>query len=186
MMLRIVQKLCRMALLALFVVITSVVSYAQGQVEVTGHLGVVGGIGSHGSFGASIGAPVADRLIVLGDLSYIPMGGQTIQFNGSTIQSSAKGINFNASLQYEFQPTRAVVPYAGAGLGLLRTSFSASSTGPGSFNAGGSSTDLYFNFGGGLRYYINERWGIRPELQMFAGTDTYARFAGGIFYQFGE
>ena len=185
-MLMIVEKLRRMALMAVLVVGMSVVSYAQGQVEVTGHLGVVGGIGSHASFGASVGAPVADRLILLGDLSYIPMGGGSMQFMGSTIQSSAKGINFNANLQYEFRPSRATVPYAGAGLGILRTSFSASGTGPGSFNGGGSSTDLYFNVGGGLRYYLNERWGIRPELMIFAGTDSYARFAGGLFYQFGE
>jgi hypothetical protein len=80
------------------------------------------------------------------------------------------------------------VPYAGAGLGFLRSSFDTSRTGagPGSFIAEGSSTDMYFNTGGGFRYYVNERWGFRPEFMIFAGSNTYVRFAGGVFYQFGE
>jgi hypothetical protein len=148
----------------------------------------VSGIGSHGSFGGSLGIPVTDHLILSGDLSYIPLGGASLTVLGSTMSSSAKAFNFNGNLQYQFKPTRAVVPYAGAGLGFLHSSFdtSSSTVGAGSFSATGSSTDLYFNTGGGLRYYVKERWGFRPEFMIFAGSNTYVRFAGGIFYQFGE
>ena len=175
-----------------FVVVTSIASYGQrivpGNMEVTGHLGVVSGIGSHGSFGGSIGAPVTDRLLLSGDLSYIPLGGGNVTVLGATTRSSARAFNFNGNLQYQFNPYRAVVPYAGAGLGFLHSSFDTSSNavGPGSFNIQGSSTDLYFNTGGGFRYYVKERWGFKPEFMIFAGSNTYVRFAGGIFYQFGE
>jgi hypothetical protein len=183
------SNVSRLALIAVFVAITSIASYAQGlgNFEVTGHLGVVSGIGSHGSFGGSVGAPISDHLILSGDLSYIPLGGASATFNGSTLSSSAKAFNFNGNLQYQFKAVRATVPYAAAGLGVLHSSFSASSNVPGSaLNMKGGSTDLYFNAGGGLRYYVKERWGFRPEIMVFAGSNTYVRFAGGLFYQFGE
>jgi len=163
-------------------------AYGQGNVEVTGHLAIVSGIGSHGSFGGSLAVPVTDNLIMSGDLSYIPMGGGSVTVQGSTTSSSAKALNFNGTLQYQFKQTHAAVPYAGAGLGLLHSSFDTSSNVAGvtSFSVAGSSTDLYFNIGGGLRYFVNERWGFRPELMVFAGPNTYVRIAGGIFYRFGE
>jgi hypothetical protein len=181
----------RLLMMTALVVVTSIASYGQsvGNMEVSGNLGVVSRIGgSHGSFGGSIGAPVTDRLILSGDLSYIPMGGGSVTALGSTTRSSAKAFNFNGNLQYQFNPFRGgTVPYAGAGLGFLHSSFDASSNVVGSgFNISGSSTDLYFNVGGGLRYYVKERWGFRPEFMVFAGSNTYVRFAGGFFYQFGE
>jgi Outer membrane protein beta-barrel domain len=178
----------RLVVMTAFVVLTSIASYAQ--VEVTGNLGVVGGLaGSHGAFGGSIGAPVSDRLMLSGDLSYIPLGGSSVTFFGSTTSASAKAINFNGNLQYQFKRTNDVVPYAGAGLGFLRSSFHSSSDGLGlgPIEVSGSSTDVYFNMGGGFRYFVKgKRWGFRPELMIFAGSNTYVRFAGGIFYKIGE
>jgi hypothetical protein len=188
---KILEILERVLAITAFVVVASVASsYGQGvtgNMEVTGHLGMVSGIGSHGSFGGSLGIPVANNLSVFGDLSYIPMGGVSATVAGATTSSGARAFNFNGTLQYQFKQTQAIAPYVGAGLGFLRSSFDASSSIPGaSFNATGGSTDLYFNFGGGLRYFVNERWGFRPELMIFAGPNTYVRIAGGIFYRFGE
>jgi len=132
---------------------------------------------------------VSDRLMLSGDLSYIPLGGSSVTFFGSTTSASAKAINFNGNLQYQFKRTNDVVPYAGAGLGFLRNSFHSSSDGLGlgPIEVSGSSTDVYFNMGGGLRYFVKgKRWGFRPELMIFAGSNTYVRFAGGIFYKIGE
>ena len=171
-----------------FIFAASLASYGQGNFEVAGHGGVVGGIGSHGIVGGSIGAPVADKLVLQGELSLIPMGSSSVTVNGTTNSSSAKAIDFNGTMQYEFTPTRGVVPYAGAGLGFLRSNFETSiiSSGVTTFKVSGSATDAYFNFGGGLRYYVNNRWGFKPEFQFFAGSNTFVRFTGGIFYQFGE
>jgi Outer membrane protein beta-barrel domain len=186
---KILEILERLLGITAFVMVASVASsYGQGNVEVTGHLGIVSGIGSHGSFGGSLGVPVTDKLILSGDLSYIPMGGGSATVQGSTTSVGARAFNFNGTLQYQFKQTRAFAPYAGAGLGVLHSSFDTSSNvlGAPSFSASGSSTDLYFNIGGGLRYFINDRWGFRPEFMVFAGPNTYVRLAGGIFYRFGE
>jgi hypothetical protein len=181
-----------LAMTAVVMVASVATTYGQsitpGNMEVTGHLGIVSGIGSHGSFGGSLGVPVSNNLILSGDLSYIPMGGSNVTVQGATSSSSAKAFNFNGTLQYQFKQQRAIAPYAGAGLGMLHSSFDTSSNiaGAPSFSASGSSTDLYFNIGGGMRYFVNERWGFKPELMIFAGPNTYVRLAGGIFYRFGE
>ncbi len=189
MRLKVVKALGCLAVTMTCVVSMSAASYGQSlpsQVEVTGHLGIVSGIGSHGSFGGSLGVPVSNKIMASADLSYIPLGGGSVTVLGSTTTSSARAFNFNGNLQYLFKPTHEVVPYAGAGLGFLRSSFSASGNLGPSFNASGSSTDLYFNVGGGFRYYVRERWGFRPEFMIFAGPNTYVRFGAGIFYKLGE
>jgi len=189
MKLKILDLSGRLVVMAAVVVLTSIASYGQSKVEVTGNLGVVGGLGgSHGSFGGSIGAPVTDRMILSGDLSYIPLGGSSVTMLGLTTSASAKAFNFNGNLQYQFKRAGDVVPYAGAGLGALRSSFHTSSDGfLGPIEVKGSSTDVYFNMGGGFRYYVKgQRWGFRPELMIFAGSNTYVRLAGGIFYRIGE
>jgi hypothetical protein len=190
---KILEILERVLTITAFVMVANVASsYGQGitagNMEVAGHLGIVSGIGSHASFGGSLGVPVNNRFILFGDLSYIPMGGGSVTSSGATASAGARAFNFNGTLQYQFKQTNAVVPYAGAGLGLLHSSFDSSTNIPGSppISVSGSSTDLYFNIGGGLRYFVNQRWGFRPELMIFAGPSTYVRLAGGIFYRFGE
>src|SRR5690349_24305821 len=114
-------KMCnpgRLFAIAALTVISSVASFGQGlvpgSVEVTGHLGIVSGIGSHGSFGGSIGTPITDRMLLSGDLSYIPLGGGSVSINGATSSSSARAFNFNGNLQYQFKPAHTIIPYAGA------------------------------------------------------------------------
>jgi Outer membrane protein beta-barrel domain len=188
MKLKILEVSARVVAITMFVTVASVASsygqdVAAGNVEVTGHLGIVSGIGSHGSFGGSVALPVSDNFIVSGDLSYIPMGGGSVTAQGLTTSAGSRAFNFNGTLQYQFKQIHTAIPYAGAGLGFLHSSFDTSSP---SFSVSGSSTDLYFNIGGGLRYFVNERWGFRPEIMVFAGPNTYVRIAGGIFYRFGE
>ncbi|MBI2689684.1 MAG: outer membrane beta-barrel protein [Acidobacteria bacterium] len=51
----------------------------------------------------------------------------------------------------------------------------------------GSSTDAAINFGGGLRYYINQRFGIRAEAKAYKPTgqfkDTFGKVEFGFFIQ---
>ena len=180
----------RLCVMIALVAAMSVASYGQGNsMEVTGNAGVVGGIGSHASLGGSIAAPLTDRLILSGDLFYIPMGSSSVTVGTATTNSSASAFNFNGNLQYQFTQTHSVLPYAGAGIGFLRTSAEVSTNNPlpNTIRVKASSTDAYFNFGGGLRYYVKSNWGFRPETTCFSPVPTPSvRFAGGIFYQFGE
>ena len=169
----------------------SAASYAQEPrlVEANAQVGIVSGIGTHGSFGGGIGVALSPRVLGYGDLSYIPLGGasNSVPALGLQAGASARAFNFNVGGQYQFTRSGYMTPYAGFGLGVLHSSSSYSSSFGGMTVSGkSSSSNLYFNVGGGLRYFVNERWGLRPELMIFAGSNTYLRLGGGIFYQFGK
>jgi hypothetical protein len=171
-------------------VVLSAVSYGQGldkgHLEATGQIGLAAGIGTHGSIGGSVAGAVTDRIIALGELTYIPRGGGDVEALGFSSSASSKSYTFNVGAQYQIKKARQISPYAGIGLGFLHSSSSfTSSIGP--VDVSTSDTDFYVNFGGGARYYMkNNRWGFKPELMIFAGPSTFVRLGAGIFYQFGK
>ena len=171
--------------------------YAQGmdkgQAEVTGQVGVVAGVGTHASFAGSGGVAVTDKVFVFGEFGYIPAGGGSGSVSTGTsgfeFASSGKLVTFMAGAQYGFTEQRSFIPYAGAALGVVHSGFKVSSTVNGvKTEIEASGNDLAVSFGGGARYYVNDRWGFKPELMIFvSGEDkNFVRFSGGIFYQFGR
>jgi hypothetical protein len=161
----------------------------QGQIEATGQVGFVSGIGTHGTFGGSVGGALNERVLVFGEFLYIPLGSSTVNVLGVNRNVSARGFNFDGGLQYQFRKYGSMVPYAGVGLGLLHSSASISNSFSFqglNFSTGGSSNDFYANLGGGVRYYVTEQWGIRPEFTIFAGPNTFVRIGAGFFYEFGK
>jgi hypothetical protein len=175
--------------------ILSASGYAQnlekGNVEATGQAGIVTGIGTHASFAGSVGTALTDRIFVLGELGYVPLGGASVGTSGTgggiSIDAGGKVFTFMGGVQYQFKEKNAFVPYAGLGLGLVHYSFSSSQTVSGQTTTiDASSSNFYVNFGGGGRYYMKDRWGIKPELMIFAGDDSFFRFSVGLFYQFGR
>lgn len=173
----------------------TVSGYAQdlekGEVEGTGQVGIVMGTGTHASFGGSAGKAVSDNVFVLGEIGYVPMGGAS--FSGTTpgggisLDAGGRLWTFMAGAQYQFGQRGYLVPYAGAGLGFVRASGNfSSSVGGSTTNIDFSNTDFYASFVGGARYYVKDNWGLKPEFTIFAGSDTFFRFAVGVFYQFGR
>ena len=159
------------------------------RVEATGMVGALTGIGTHGVVGGGIAAAIRNRFSVIGELSYIPLGSDTVDVLGVRNEFSAKAISFNVGGQYQFQGSGKVLPYAGAGVGFLHSSSSSSVTTTFrgfNFDDGSSDTNAYLNLGGGARYHLNDRWGFKPELMLFLGHQTFARVSAGIFYQFGS
>jgi hypothetical protein len=127
----------------------------KGQVEATGFAGVVTGIDTHATLGGSLGVAVNERVFAYGEFSYIPLGSFSFSGPSGSISGSARALNFNGGAQYLFNRTNSVVPYAGAGLGLLHTTGGGSTTiGGVTLGSSGSGTDFFFNFGGGLRYSV--------------------------------
>jgi opacity protein-like surface antigen len=139
--------------------------------------------------GGSIAAAIRNRFSVVGELSYIPLGSDTIDVLGVRSEFSAKAISFNVGGQYQLREFRRVLPYVGAGVGFLHSSSNSSVTTTFQgfdFEDGSSTTNVYLNLGGGARYHVNDRWGVKPELMLFLGHQTFARVSAGIFYQFGK
>ena len=94
----------------------------EGEGEATAQAGVVSGIGTHGSFGASVGAAATSKVFVFGEFSYIPLGGGSVEAFGFKSGGSAKAYGFNFGGQYLFPKSGSLAPYAGAGLGILHNS----------------------------------------------------------------
>ena len=189
-----ISRIQRVSLIAIFglVVMTGLgygQSMEQGQIEATGQIGFVSGIGTHGAFGGSAGAALNQRVFAFGEFLYIPLGSSTITVLGVNQSVSARGFNFDGGLQYQFRKYRSMVPYGGVGLGFLHSAASTSNTFSFqgfNFSTGGSSNDFYANLGGGVRYYVTEQWGFRPELTIFAGSNSFVRIGVGVFYEFGK
>jgi hypothetical protein len=88
-----------------------------------------------------------------------------------------------------------IVPYLVFGLGGL-THFSRTVTATYTDTSGNSlqqqvsapgGTDFAINMGGGLRYYINQRFGLRVEAKAYKPTgvfsQTFGKVEGGFFFQ---
>ena len=168
--------------------------YAQqlerGKVEATGQVGLAFGIGTRASFAGALGAAINERIFVLGEFGWVPLGGASA--SGSIpgagafeIDTGGNLFSFMAGAQYQFNPQGSIVPYAGAALGVVHSSGSFDSNLNGTVqNVSVSNNNFYVSFGGGARYYVKDRWGFKPEFMIFAGDDTYFRFGIGMFYQF--
>jgi hypothetical protein len=166
--------------------VMSASAYAQvekGQLEVTGQIGFVSGIGTHGAFGGSVGTGLSDNVLIYGEFLYIPLGSTPV----GTGTLTARSYNFDGGLQYQFRKSGKMVPYGNVGLGFLHSSASLPSSFSFqgfNFSTGDTATDFYANVGGGVRYYMSDRWGFRPEFTIFAGSSTFVRIGAGVFYAF--
>jgi hypothetical protein len=158
-------------------------SLEKGDMEVTGQVGIVTGINTHASFAASAGKAVTDKVFVLGEFSYIPLGGAEASGSGFEFSAGGRVVTFMGGAQYQFGERKSFIPYAGGALGVVHSSFESTVNGT---TLDVSNNDFYVSLSGGARYYVKDRWGFKPELTLFAGTDSFWRFAVGMFYRFGR
>ena len=172
----------------------------RGAVEGAGFIGGIwlsGGGGNHAHLGGTFGAAARERLFVFGELGYAPLTGRstTTVVDGVpvNISASAKLLDFGGGVQVIFPTDWNFEPYVIGAVGAGRISTSGSAHVPGSnIDVSMSVSDTKARVGGGVgvRYYLSEKWGIRPELRIdrYLGTggSTAFRYTVGVFYQFGK
>lgn len=121
--------------------------------------------------------------------SYRPTGAtRTIDYS-TQIHDFHGGVH----LRTEPIPGTKLVPYAVFGIGGVRVNFTGTETyDDGSMGTLPAESAVLpsINYGGGLRYYFNENFGIRGEMKgyrPFNGTDrltqSFGKFEFGIFWQ---
>lgn len=154
--------------------------------EVSAFTGGIFGLGSHPTFGGSAGGVVSKYALALFEGSYTPLGQYTIQpwpARSTVARSHLTDFNISLHIRVPIKGSR-WSPYGIAGVGLLWDALRQETVDPhgiaisyhwNQFNAG-------FHTGGGVRYYIGENWGIRPELKVIVSKQTYTRASIGIFY----
>ena len=153
--------------------------------EMTAFAGGSFGFGTQPMVGGSLAAAISRNATALLESSFQPMGKYTIQPwpASSTVQRSYL-YDFNFCFHIRFPVKDRWEPYAIAGVGLLWNKVRQNAAGP-SGNAVYNDYDQFnagLHTGGGLRYFIGEKWGIRPEVKVIVSKQTYARLSIGIFY----
>ena len=112
----------------------------------------------HVNFGFSGGYNLTDKITVLGEYSYLPMGSVSASEGGFSAHLQQLG----GAVRFNFLSSKRVVPYAVAGFGYARSSSEDGITlGPDIANGNG----FYLPFGGGASIYLGHHWGIRPEFR---------------------
>lgn len=65
-------------------------------------------------------------------------------------------------------------PYIKGGIGLFRTAYSYSWPASSSQEFHASKTGIALDFGAGIRFFVNRRWSINPDLRLVGGASGYA------------
>ncbi len=180
-----------------------------GNFELGGFSGVsfVPGSAVKGNFGGNLAYALNRWFMPYAELSYFPRNqvdvqvsgipGATASFNTSALDYSA-GVHFRVPL-----PKTRFIPYGILGFGGFRYSGTTSQstvTIPDQLNFGKTvtlplglntvgATDPAISYGGGVRYYANERFGLRVEAKGYQPiksdlTHVFSRVTLGVFYQF--
>lgn len=92
---------------------------------------------------------------------------------------------FSANAVYHFA-TPHVTPYATLGLGMERSGFEVKNPDALALYQDQSATEFVINFGGGVKYAINNRLQARVDLRRFQANDIapdYWRLSGGLTFK---
>jgi opacity protein-like surface antigen len=143
--------------------------------------GASGNTSSSLGVGAAVGYDFTSNLGVEGELGYV------FDVRGDDDVVDWSLTNFHANAVYHFDVVR-VTPYATAGLGWERSRVDIDGV---TIQQVGvlpeSSTEITFNFGGGIKYRFAENLLARADLRRFQSNDAapdYWRLYGGITFVF--
>jgi hypothetical protein len=170
----------------------------SGSYEVGGFVGASYGIDEFRWMGgANVTYAVNKWLLPYGEFSYFPGIGRRQERNFPGVTQPVRinyripltdfhgGVHLRAPIR-EFP----IVPYGVIGAGVIRApsrQFNVDVLGIQVPFTAPSSTDFAVNFGGGLRYYINQRFGLRGEAKVYKPTgqfnETFGKVEFGFFIQ---
>ena len=133
------------------------------------------------SFGAALGYGMASRWGVEGELYFAPGGEQ-----GELVEFDSSVWSLSANVLYHFV-AEDFTPYVTAGFGLLGADTDAEGTG---LINDDTSTEFAWNWGGGLKSAISDRFGLRADLRYFNGDDLapdhWRLYAGFVVRRIGQ
>ena len=163
----------------------------EGEVSAFGG-GAFGLGGTHAAVGASSGTALSRWALAVVEAAFSPLGDQTLRRRTGPRVEESRLFDLNFSVHIQAPVRRRWAPYGIVGGGVLFDSFRAVPVAAPPDENGLPQTSVAlavneFNFGfhtgGGVRYYIGEDWGIRPEFKVIVSNRTYTRFTIGFFYK---
>jgi hypothetical protein len=150
--------------------------------EVALHAGGSFGAGTHYSVGGSSGFAFNRKGMAFLEATYTEMG-KDILWRRPDVQSpqGSRLFEFMTSVHIRIPVKDRLAPYVIVGGGLFYNSFHAYA-GPQGALIGIDDFKFGVQSGGGVRYYIGDNWGIRPEFKVIVSSRTYTRMTIGVFY----
>ena len=134
-------------------------------------------LGGSLGIGVGVGYDLTRNLGFEGEISHLfDVLGDDANLDWSVTNYSANGV-------YHFDVDR-VTPYATLGIGLEHVGRSVKNPDPLALYPA-SSTEVSFNFGGGVKYSLSERFLVRADLRRFQSTDLspdHWRLYGGVTF----
>ena len=128
-------------------------------------LGISDGLTSSIGLGGAVGYDFTANLGVEGEL------GHAFDVAGNTDLIDWSLTNISVNAVYHFDVVR-FTPYATFGLGVERSSLSVDVGAPQEIAVIPSSTEIAYNFGGGIKYKIGDRMLGRADLRRFQANDS--------------
>lgn len=140
------------------------------------------GAGSHPFVGGSSGFAFSRHGMALIEAEYMPMGSDTL-CRRPDVKSPQNShlLDFGLSFHIRIPVRERWAPYGILGGGLAFNSYRAILGTQGAL-IGIQDFKGEFHTGGGVRYYIGEYWGIRPEFKVIVSDRVFARLSVGVFY----
>jgi hypothetical protein len=190
------RKLSGVFVIALCTLVPSVLRAQSGDTDV-GEVAAFGGwafgVGTTGAVGGSSGTAFSKYGLLMIETAFSPIADKTLRHRFGRPVENSRLFDFNSSLHIRIPVRKRWAPYGILGAGLLFDSVrviparppenlepitppapTAPTIAVEEFNFG-------FHTGGGVRYYIREDWGIRPEFRVVISNRIYTRFTIGIF-----
>jgi hypothetical protein len=163
-------------------------SAQAGDVDVGEFSGFGGGFfgaGAHGTVGGSAGIAFSRYAMAFIDTTYMPLGQNTIQpWPAKSTVSQSHLYDFAVDFHFRVPVKERWAPYAIMGAPLLLNSLRQDTVdargNPVTYNY--KQLNGGFHTGAGLRYYVGNNWGIRPEVKVIVSRQTYVLFTIGVFW----
>ena len=168
--------------------IASAQSVAQPRTwTVNPFLGTSLGISDDGGAGNSLAIGVGIGYDLTANVGFEGEIGHLFDVAGDNDDIDWSITNISGNFLYHFD-VRNVTPYATFGLGFERSSIDVQDTDPVELVIP-SSTEISFNFGGGMKYPINESLLVRGDVRRFQANDLapdYWRLSAGLTFTLGR
>src|SRR5258708_6430959 len=145
--------------LPVFLILLSVSARSDGENDASGEVstytGLLMGLGTRATVGATTGLIYSPYVITLVDFAYSPVGSETIRPTAPPGVKGSRLYDFSAGAHIQIPLHRRWTPYGILAASVVCTTYESVATGKGGQNA-------YFGFqtGGGVRYFISDNWGV--------------------------
>lgn len=154
---------------------------------VTPFLGTSAGISDDAGAGNSFGIGAGAGYDLTSNIGFEGEVGHLFDVAGDNDAIDWSVTNVSGNFLYHFD-VRNVTPYATFGIGFERSSIDVKESDPVAL-VPPSSTEVSFNFGGGVKYPLTESLLVRGDLRRFQSNDAapdYWRIYGGITFVLGR